>query len=170
MRERSDRASSLAAMTGASYNGHMAAILALIALVALPRASDQATPSLSQKREVLRAEVAITTLPAAEIAAAKAIDHDTEVARSEPITVVVTIQGCQPDARGACNASADVEAQKPDGSVHSEMKNITLNSGRGTAALTLAAGDVTGVYKVVATVRDLNARRFARTERLFGVK
>ena len=31
-------------------------------------------------------------------------------------------------------------------------------------------GDVTGVYRVVATVRDLRATRFAKTERLFGVK
>jgi hypothetical protein len=29
---------------------------------------------------------------------------------------------------------------------------------------------VTGIYKVVATVRDLQATRFAKTERLFGVK
>ena len=58
--------------------------------------------SLSAKREVLQAVVAITTLPAAELTsvpAAKEIEHDSEVARSEAVTVVVTIQGCQPDAR-----------------------------------------------------------------------
>ena len=129
--------------------------------------------SLSAKREVLQAVVAITTLPAAEIKAvpaAKEVEHDSEVARSEAVTVVVTIQGCQADTAGACNASADVVAYKPDGSVHSEMKGITLAGGRGSAALTLTPGDVTGVYKVVATVRDLNAKRFGKTERLFGVK
>ena len=129
--------------------------------------------SLSAKREVLQAVVAITTLPAAyvkTVPAAKEIEHDSEVERSEPVTVVVTIQGCQPDAPRACNASADVVAYKPDGSVHSEMKGITLAGGRGTASLTLAPTDVTGVYKVIATVRDLTAkpiwqdRTFIRSE------
>jgi hypothetical protein len=158
----------------------LAPILALslgVAQTPAPQTPPPGTPppaqSLSAKREVLQAVVAITTLPAAEvkaIPAAKAIEHDSEVARSEAVTVVVTIQGCQADATGVCNATADVVAYKPDGSVHSEMKAITLAAGRGTAALKLAPADVTGVYKVVATVRDLNARRFGKTERLFGVK
>ncbi len=61
-------------------------------------------------------------------------------------------------------------AHKPDGTVHSEMKNIALTHGRGTATLKLAPTDVTGVYKVEATVRDPVARRVAKAERLFGVK
>lgn len=129
--------------------------------------------SLSDKREVLRSEVAISTLPAADlksVPATKTIEHDSEVDRSEAVTVIVTIQGCQQDANGACNASADVVAYKPDGSVHSEMKNVSLTSGRGTAALKLVPTDATGVYKVIATVRDVNAKRFGKTERLFGVK
>ena len=138
-----------------------------------PSTAPMPQQSLSAKREVLRAVVAISTLPAADlksVPAAKEIEHDSEVARSEAVTVVVMIQGCQPDASGVCNASADVVAYKPDGSVHSEMKGITLAGGRGTASLTLAPTDVTGVYKVIATVRDLTAKRFGKTERLFGVK
>ena len=59
---------------------------------------------------------------------------------------------------------------KPDGTVHSELKNINLSTHRGSAILKLSMDDVTGIYKVVATVRDLQAQRFAKTERLFGVK
>ena len=36
--------------------------------------------------------------------------------------------------------------------------------------LALTPTDVTGVYTVIATVRDPEARRVARSERLFGVK
>jgi hypothetical protein len=128
---------------------------------------------LSAERETLRAVVAISTLPPAElekIPAATEVEHDSEVSRSELVTVVVMAPGCQADAQGGCNASADVVAYKPDGTVHSELKGISLSSYRGSALLRLATDDVTGVYKVVATVRDLRATRFARTERLFGVK
>lgn len=143
----------------------------LFLVIAVGLVSGQA--SLTSKREVLKAVVAITTRPATELAgipAAQEVEHDSEVARSEAVTVVVMVQGCQPDAKGVCQASADVVAYKPDGSVHSEMKGINLSSGRGTASLKLAPTDETGVYKVVATVRDPTARRFGKTERLFGVK
>jgi hypothetical protein len=129
--------------------------------------------TLSERREVLKSVVAITTRPAAELASVpvtQEIEHDSEVERSEVVTVVVMMQGCQADAQGACRASSDVVAYRPDGSVHSEMKEINLATGRGTTILKLAPSDVTGVYRVVATVRDLNARRFGKTERLFGVK
>ncbi len=144
-----------------------------LALVQAPAPAPASPPSLTSQREVLRSVVAITTLPLVElqaIPAAKEVEHDSEVARNEAVTVVVMIQGCQPDASGACRAEADVVAYRPDGSVHSEMKGVALTGGRGTVPLTLAAGDVTGVYKVVATVRDLSAKRFGKTERLFGVK
>ena len=143
----------------------------LFLVIAVGLVSGQA--SLTSKREVLKAVVAITTRPATELAgipAAQEVEHDSEVARSEAVTVVVMVQGCQPDAKGVCQASADVVAYKPDGSVHSEMKEINLSSGRGTASLKLSPTDETGVYKVVATVRDPTARRFGKTERLFGVK
>ena len=123
-----------------------------------------------EKREVIKSEVLITTLPAADLKVTKTLEHDTEVAKSEAVTVVVILATCQKDSQGACNASADIVAYRPNGEVHSEMKNVSLNEGRGMASLRLALADPTGVYKVVATVRDLNARRFGKTERLFGVK
>lgn len=144
-----------------------------VLVVSFLQAPSATQPSLGDKRSVLRAEAAITTLPAADVLktpAATEIEHDSEVARTELVTVVVTIQGCQADAAAACQATADVVAHKPDGTVHSEMKNIALTHGRGTATLKLAPTDVTGVYKVEATVRDPIARRVAKAERLFGVK
>lgn len=140
----------------------------VLGLVMVPLALS--AQGLSQKREVMKSEILVTTLPAAEIKAAKTLEHDSEVAKSEAVTVVVTLPSCEKDVRGACNASADVVAYTPDGKVHSEMKGVPLNDGRGTVALKLAPTDASGVYKVVATVRDLNARRFGTTERLFGVK
>ena len=50
------------------------------------------------------------------------------------------------------------------------MRNVSLNSLRTTAPLKLSASDQTGLYKIVATVRDLNASRFGTAERVFSVK
>src|SRR5262245_20722711 len=147
--------------------------LLLIGVLAFGSTQDVPVRKLSADREVLRAVVVITTMPPTEldkIPVTKEIEHDSEVSRSELVMVVVMAPGCKANAQGECDASADVVAYKPDGSVHSELKNDSLRSHRGSAILKLAADDVTGVYKVVATVRDLQATRFAKTERLFGVK
>jgi hypothetical protein len=148
-------------------------VLVSLLSLALLQAPASSQPSLSDKRAVLRTVVAITTLPSADITrlpASAEVEHDSEVARSEKVTVVVTIQGCQGNPAGVCEAAADVVAYRPDGTVHSELKNISLASGRGMAILELKPDDVTGVYKVEATVRDPNARRVAKADRLFGVK
>jgi hypothetical protein len=117
--------------------------------------------------------VAIWTRPVAELSTiplTTEIDHDSEVARGETVIVVVTLQGCQADAAGVCRATADILTNKPDGTIHSETKGVALTTGRGTATLALVPADVTGVYTVIATVRDPEARRVSRSERLFGVK
>jgi hypothetical protein len=147
--------------------GYLLAIAASLAL--LPATSRQ---SLSQSRDALKPEVLITTMTPAEIAKAGTADleHDTEVARSESLTIVVGIATCEKNEAGSCNASADVVAYKPDGTVHSEVKNLALGGRRATAPLQLESSDATGLYKVVATIRDLNARRFGTAERFFGVK
>lgn len=144
-----------------------------VGVTLMAQAAGGSQGSLSRKHDVLQAEAAISTMPAADLKALPAttpIEHDSEVSRSDAVTVIVSIHGCQTAAAGLCRASADVVAYKPDGSVHSEMKNVSLPGGRGTAALRLLPTDVTGVYKIVATVRDPAARRVAKTERLFGVK
>ena len=145
----------------------------LLALIVAAVAAQAPTPTLSQKREALQPAVLITTLASEELAkqsASGALEHDTEVARDETVTIVLSIPDCAKDDAGKCNASADLVAYKPDGSVHTAVKNVSLNSHRATAPLKLSATDPTGLYKVVATVRDLNARRFANAERIFGVK
>ncbi len=142
--------------------------LALGLMVAAPL--EPAGQDAPEKAAVLKPEILITTLPAADVKAAKTLEHDAEVARDEAVTVVVLLPACQKDSQGTCNAAADIVAYTPNGEVHSEMKSVSLNEGRGMASLKLAAADATGVYKVVATVRDLNARRFGKAERLFGVK
>jgi len=143
-------------------------LIAVLALTLLP--VDARPQGLSTKRDAGQSEVLITTLSAADIMAAKALEHDSEVGRNEAVTVVVIMPTCEKDPTGACNASTDIVVYAPDGKMHSEVKGVSLNAGRATTALTLAAGDATGVYHVVATVRDLNAKRFGTTERRFGVK
>jgi hypothetical protein len=141
--------------------------------IAKPDAKPEVKPVTPPAVVVWQSTVAIWSRPAAELATVPLtteVEHDSEVARDEAVTVVVTLQGCQLDASGACRATADLVTHKPDGTVHSETKNVALTGGRGTARLALTPTDVTGVYTVIATVRDPEARRVARSERLFGVK
>ena len=140
--------------------------------IAKPDSETEAKPA-TPPTAVWQSAVAIWSRPVAELSKLELtteVDHDSEVARDDTVTVVVTLQGCQPDASGTCRATADIVTQKPDGTVHSETKGVALTGGRGTATLALTPTDVTGVYTVVATVRDPEARRVARSERLFGVK
>lgn len=51
-----------------------------------------------------------------------------------------------------------------------ETKSLDLPTGRGAVPLKIDANSATGIYKVVVTIRDLTARRFATVERQFGVK
>ena len=147
-------------------------LLALVVAIGLTHTT-ASSQTLSQKRGALQPEVLITTIAPAELAqraSAAALEHDTEVARAESITMVVSIAACEKGENGTCNASSDVVVYKPDGSVHTEVKNLVLNNLRVTAPLSLKANDATGLYKVVATVRDLNGRRFGQAERIFGVQ
>lgn len=147
----------------------MAASLILVALFQPPAPQ----PRLSEKSLSLQPQVLITTLPServAEQAITSPLEHDTEVSRSEAITMVVTIEACEKRAQGACDASADLAVYRADGSKHSEVKNLSLTSRRATAPLKLTDNDATGLYTVVATVRDPATRRVGKAERIFGVK
>ena len=59
---------------------------------------------------------------------------------------------------------------KPDGAVFQEAKSLDLPTGRGAVPLKIDANSDAGIYRVIVTVRDLTARRFANMERQFGVK
>ncbi len=142
----------------------------IVALAVTLLPVDGKSQGLSTRRDAVPSEVLITTLSDTEIKAAKVLEHDTEVGKSEAVTIVVIMPGCEKDPKGACNASTDIVVYAPDGKVHSEIKGVSLNAGRATTALKLAATNSTGVYRVVATVRDLSAKRFGTAERQFGVK
>jgi uncharacterized protein YfaS (alpha-2-macroglobulin family) len=103
-------------------------------------------------------------------AAAGTIEHKSEVARGGPVAAVVRTTGCMKDTVGACNVNADIVIYKPDGSVFREAKSLDLPAGHGAVPFKIDANSATGLYKVVVTVRDLTARRFATMERQFAVK
>ncbi len=131
--------------------------------------------ALSSQTDKLNSEVLITTLPTIELtkqvtAEKGTIEHKSEVARGGPVAAVVRTTGCMKDAAGACKVNADVVVYKPDGTVFHEAKNLDLPAGRGAVPLKFDADAPTGVYRVVATIRDLAGRRFATAERQFGVK
>jgi hypothetical protein len=131
--------------------------------------------ALSSRTATLNSEVIISTLPTAELtkevmAEHGTIDHKSEVSRGAPVAAVVRTTGCAKDSNGACKVNADVVIYKPDGSVFHEAKNLNLPAGRAAVPLKIDASAPTGVYKVVATIRDLAGQRFATAERQFGVK
>jgi hypothetical protein len=130
--------------------------------------------ALTGQMQRLQSEVLISTLAAEdltrEIAAENGvIEHMSEVARDGPVAAVVRTTGCQ-KAGEVCKVNADVVVYAPDGSVFHDAKRLDLPKGRAAVPLKLDASAPTGVYRVVATIRDLAARRFATVERQFGVK
>jgi hypothetical protein len=123
----------------------------------------------------LQCEVLISTLPTADLikqvaAATGTVEPKSEVARGGPAAAVVRTTGCMKDTAGACKVNLDVVIYKPDGSVFHEARSLDLPAGRGVVPLKIDANAETGIYKVVVTVRDLTARRFATGERQFGVR
>ena len=151
-------------------------IAALAASATATASSLQGQPgALSAQTQKLQSEVLITTLPVVDLtkqvtAENGTIEHESEVTRGEPVAAVVRTQGCEKDRAGACKVNADVVVYKPDGSVFHEVKMLDLPAGRGAVPLKVDAHAPTGVYRVVATIRDLAGRRFATVERQFGVK
>ena len=74
------------------------------------------------------------------------------------------------DTTGACKVNVDIVVYKPDGSMLHEARSLDLPTGRGAVPFKIDANAETGLYKVVSTIRDLTARRFATMERQFGVR
>jgi hypothetical protein len=132
--------------------------------------------SLTSATATLQSEVLISTLPTEELkkeiaAADGKVEHKSEVGRGGPVAAVVRSTGCMKDTAGRCNINANVTVYKSDGAVFHEAKVLDLSAtGRIAVPLNLDAGAETGLYKVVVTVRDLTARRFAVLERQFAVK
>jgi hypothetical protein len=151
----------------------LATALALALTAAL--SAQAGKPGALSQPDTLKSEVIITILPTADLRTQimsdkGTFDHKSEVTRGGPVAAVIMTQGCEKDTKGACKMNADIMVYKPDGTVFHAAKNLDLPAGRGAVPLTFDASAVTGVYRVVATIRDLTARRFASVERMFGVK
>jgi hypothetical protein len=172
--------SSFARFSGTSYDELMKRALIAITLslfaTAVSTAAQSGQPgALSNQTPQLQSEVLISSLGTPDLtrevtADNGQIEHTSEVARGGPVAAVVRSRGCQKDAVGICQVNADVVVYRPDGSVFREVKSLDLPKGRAAVPLTFDAQATTGVYRVVVTVRDLSARRFAKVERQFGVK
>jgi hypothetical protein len=155
----------------------IAAVLAVALAPAAPAQQPRPTESpgaLTNQTGSLQSEVLISTLPTADlmkqITAAGSLEHKSEVARGGPVAAVVRTTGCMKDTTGACKVNVDIVVYKPDGSMLHEARSLDLPMGRGAVPFKIDANAETGLYKVVGTIRDLTARRFATMERQFGVK
>lgn len=155
-------------------------IILVVTMFALAGASVVATGggqggALSSKTDTLQSEVLVSILPIADLtkqitAEKGVIEHKSEVSRGGPVAAVLRVHACQKDSAGTCKVNADVVVYKPDGSVFHQVKQLDLPLGRAAVPLKFDAQATTGVYRVVATIRDLTSRRFATVERQFGVK
>jgi hypothetical protein len=141
--------------------------------VAIPVLHWSQTPQPSGGGQPPATEVLISTLPESDIAkrlsGGETIDHTTEVMRGKPVTAILRAPRCQRDPAGACRISAELVVYQPDGSPYRKA-DIEVGGGSGTAPLTFDAQASAGVYRVVATVRDLVSRTFVTVERRFAVK
>ena len=105
----------------------------------------------------------------------------TEVKRGEIYGAFVLFAGCNPDAKGVCNAEVDYMLYKPDGSLYAERKREPLwkeqappaaNTQLSSAILgfRIEPKDPAGEYTVKARVSDLNAQISFELEAKFRVK
>jgi hypothetical protein len=101
-----------------------------------------------------------------------ALETDTEVRPGDPVIAQVRIRGCQPGAGAKCELTVQYAAYGPDGRVIHELKAQRVEAGQPAAALrfSLSASDAAGLYRVVAIVRDMNAKQMIQAERVFGLR
>jgi hypothetical protein len=101
-----------------------------------------------------------------------ALETDTEVRPGDPVIAQVRIRGCQPGAGGKCDLTVQYAAYAPDGRAIHELKAQRVEPGQPAAALrfSLSASDAAGLYRVVAIVRDMNAKQMIQAERVFGLR
>lgn len=104
-----------------------------------------------------------------------------QVGFDESVGVLILFAGCKQDSKGTCNSEADYAIYNPDGSVFVERKKQTLwkeqappkeNTQLGRAILTFRTAKTlaAGLYKVKATVSDLNADVSFDLETQFALK
>lgn len=153
--------------------------LALSAALALPWLVDVAaqTPPSMRKVSALETELIVATRDDDTVRQWSAwqpgvtLDTVTELRPNAPAQAIVRVKGCQVEFT-RCNVNVDYTIYRPDNSVYKELKLQPVENGRVAPplAFTLTASDAPGLYRVVATVRDLHARRTQRPERIFSLR
>lgn len=153
------------------------AVLAAFALALLSIAVSAQTPPSMRQKSVLDSDIVVATQddPAlrawAEWRAGATFETVTELRPGAPAFAIARVTGCMVEY-GKCNVNVDYTIYRPDNSVYKELKLQAVENGQLAPRLnfTLGAADPAGLYRVVATVRDLNARRTQRPERLFSLR
>jgi hypothetical protein len=147
--------------------------LALLWLVGI----EAQTPPSARKASALETELIVATSDDAtlrqwaEWQPGVMLDTVTELRPNAAALAIVRVRGCQVEY-SKCGVNVDYTIYRPDNSVYKEAKLQPVENGRVAPPLTftLTASDPPGLYRVVATVRDLNARRTQRPERIFSLR
>jgi hypothetical protein len=148
----------------------------LLVAIALPVvvAAGQMPPS-AQRASALETDLIVATHEDAALtewaAGRGSLATVTELTPDTPALALVRVSGCQADA-GACRVNVDYALHRPDATVAREVKLQTVEDGVTAPPFrfTLTAADPPGLYRVVATVRDMNARRIQHLERIFSLR
>ncbi len=102
--------------------------------------------------------------------------------RGKFLSAVVLFKGCEADSSGNCNAELDIVAFDPKGKIYGEMPRVELwqqkpapdpgytQLSRSYMGLIIEPMDPSGMYRVIAVARDLNAKTEAKSEARFEVK
>lgn len=97
----------------------------------------------------------------------------TEVKAGQPAVAQARVRGCTPGASsGLCDVVVQYTVTGPDGSTFRQEPAKPIEAGKPAPALllTLSKDDRPGLYTVATLVRDSNARRLVRAERIFGLR
>lgn len=96
----------------------------------------------------------------------------TEVRAGQTAIAQARVRGCMPGDSGRCSVTVQYVATGPNGQTFREEAARPLEVGKPAPALRLdlSKTDEVGLYKVVTFVRDLNAKRIVRSERIFGLR
>ena len=159
-----------------AYNCRVTRLITLALALPLIGAMGQTPPSARQA-SALQSELIVATRDDdtlrqwTEWRAGATLETVTELRPETPAFAIARVSGCLAEG-GRCNVSLDYTIYRPDGTVFKELKLQPVEQGKTVPSLrfTLTATDPPGLYRVVATIRDLHARRTQRPERIFGLR